>query len=97
MQAPARAGVPAHEYAPCEPIKSSTQSALDVTPRHKESERNDVMSTQSPWYSTRPVATKYHDNTRCIEGNNIEDRNLAHGKAKLPLCRRCAELDAEDK
>ncbi len=55
------------------------------------------MSTQSPWYSTRPVATKYHDNTRCIEGNNIEDRNLAHGKAKLPLCKRCAELDAEDK
>ena len=55
------------------------------------------MSTQSPWYSTRPVATKHHDNTRCIEGNNIEDRNLAHGKGKLPLCKRCAQLDAEDK
>ena len=52
------------------------------------------MPTSAPWYSTRPVATKYHDNTRCIEGNNIEDRNIARGKGKLPLCRRCAELNA---
>jgi len=49
------------------------------------------------WYSLRPVATKYHDNARCIEGNNIEDRNLARGTGKLPLCRRCAQLNAASK
>jgi hypothetical protein len=56
-----------------------------------------AMPTRGPWYSTRPVATKYHDNTRCIEGNNIEDRNLARGMGKLPLCIRCAQLNAAGK
>jgi hypothetical protein len=55
------------------------------------------MPTTGPWYSTRPPAMKHHDNTRCIEGNNIEDRNLARGTGRLPLCRRCAELDAAGK
>jgi hypothetical protein len=51
----------------------------------------------TPCYSTRPVATKYHNNGRCIEGNNIEDRNLARGTGNLPLCKRCAELNATAK
>jgi hypothetical protein len=55
------------------------------------------MPTRRGWYSTRPVATKYHDNGRCIEGNNIEDRNLARGTGKLPLCRRCAQLNLAGK
>jgi hypothetical protein len=55
------------------------------------------MPIRRPWYSTRPVATKYHDNARCIEGNNIEDRNLARGTGKLPLCVRCAQLNSADK
>jgi len=55
------------------------------------------MPTVRPWYSTRPVATKHHDNTRCIEGNNIEDRNLARGMGKLPLCRSCAALNSAGK
>jgi hypothetical protein len=55
------------------------------------------MPKRGPWYSTRPVATKHHDNSQCIEGNNIEDRNLARGTGKLPLCRRCAELNAAGK
>jgi hypothetical protein len=55
------------------------------------------MPTVRPWHSTRPVATKHHDNARCIEGNNIEDRNLAHGVGNLPLCRRCAELNSAGK
>jgi hypothetical protein len=42
------------------------------------------MPTARPWYSTRPVATKHHDNTRRIEGNTIEDRNLVRGTGKLP-------------
>ena len=53
------------------------------------------MPTVRPWYATRPVATKHHDNTRCTEGNNIEGRNLAHGTGNLHLCRRCAELNAK--
>jgi hypothetical protein len=55
------------------------------------------MPTRGPWYSTRPVATKYHDNSRCIEGNNIEDRNLARGTGKLPHCVRCAQLNSAAK
>jgi hypothetical protein len=55
------------------------------------------MPTRGPWYSTRPVATKHHNNTRCIEGNNIEDRNLARGTGNLPLCTRCAELNSAGK
>ncbi len=55
------------------------------------------MPTVRPWYSTRPVATRHHDNSKCIEGNNIEDRNLARGMGMLPLCRRCAELNAAGK
>ena len=42
-------------------------------------------TTQAPWYSTRPAATKHHNNARCVEGNNIENRHLAHGTGKLPL------------
>jgi hypothetical protein len=52
------------------------------------------MPKHTPWYSTRPPATKHHDNTRCIEGNNIENRDLAHGTGKLPLCNRCAALNS---
>ncbi len=37
------------------------------------------MPTRGPWYSQRAIATKYHNNTLCIEGNNIEDRNLVRG------------------
>jgi hypothetical protein len=55
------------------------------------------MPKRGPWYSTRPVATKYHDNGLCIEGNNIEDRHLARGTGALPLCVRCAQLNAEGK
>jgi hypothetical protein len=55
------------------------------------------MPTQAPWYSTRPAATKYHNNARCVEGNNIENRNLAHGTGKLPLCRCCAQLNSAGK
>jgi len=43
------------------------------------------------------VATKHHDNTRCIEGNNIEDRHLVRGTGNLPLCIRCAELNTAGK
>ena len=44
-----------------------------------------------PWYSTRPVATKHHDNTRCIEGNNVEgpEPRARYGQAApVPALRR---------
>jgi hypothetical protein len=59
--------------------------------------KEHVVPKRGPWYSTRPPATKYHDNTRCVEGNNIEDRNLARGMGKLPLCIRCAQLNSAGK
>jgi hypothetical protein len=81
------AGTPLSRYAgPC-----------NVTNPVTRNRRDDPMPTCGPWYSTRPGATKHHDNTRCIEGNNIEDRHVARGKGQLPLCRRCAELNAAGK
>ena len=78
---------------------SSITADRDRTMRRRVTERwrTAVMPKRGPWYSTRPVATKHHDNSLCIEGNNIEDRNLARGTGKLPLCRRCAELNAAGK
>jgi hypothetical protein len=48
---------------------------------------------QRPWHSTRQGETKYHDNTACTEGNNIERYNFAWGKGNLTLCHHCADLD----
>jgi hypothetical protein len=53
------------------------------------------MPQKSPWHSTRPGETVYHDNTACTEGNNIEKRYLADGTANRPKCDHCARLDAE--
>jgi hypothetical protein len=56
--------------------------------------KEHVVPKRGPWYSARPPATKYHDNTHCVEGNNIDDRNLARGMGKLP---RCAQLNSAGK
>jgi hypothetical protein len=55
------------------------------------------MPQTSPWHSTRPGETKHHDNSLCTEGNNIESYYRAEGTGGLPLCARCAKLDAEGK
>jgi hypothetical protein len=55
------------------------------------------MPQTSPWYSTRPGETVHHNNTLCTEGNNIEDYYRREGTGNLPLCSRCAELNAQGK
>jgi len=47
----------------------------------------------APWHSKlrsdRPV---HHNNTKCTEGNNIENKNRVEGTGGRPLCERCKEL-----
>jgi hypothetical protein len=52
---------------------------------------------KSPWHSTRPGETVYHDNDKCTEGNNIEQRYFASGTGNRQKCDHCARLDAEGK
>ncbi len=52
---------------------------------------------KAPWHSTRPGEAVYHDNDKCTEGNNIEDRYYEEGADNRPKCDHCARLDAEGK
>lgn len=46
-----------------------------------------------PWHSKIPSTTVYHDDTKCTEGDNIEDYNRVSGKgAGLKKCSHCARL-----
>lgn len=49
-----------------------------------------------PWHSTRPGETRYHNNTDCTEGNNIEKRFFvpSNGTGNLTLCDHCARLQS---
>ena len=51
---------------------------------------------QVPAWHSRLIQDRnvYHDNDRCTEGNNIEQRNRVAGTGGRPKCARCAELDA---
>lgn len=51
------------------------------------------MPRKSPWHSIKQSV--HHDNTVCTEGNNIERENLRQGTGNMPLCKRCAELNAQ--
>ena len=55
------------------------------------------MPQTSPWHSTRPDADVHHNNTKCTEGNNIEQRYLRAGTGGKPLCKHCAQLNADRK
>jgi hypothetical protein len=46
------------------------------------------------WHSVKD-GTKYHDNDKCTEGNNIEPENYREGKGGRPLCKPCADLDRQ--
>ena len=50
------------------------------------------MAKVTPFHSTEPSATVYHDESTCTEGNNIEARNRASGTAGRPKCSRCREI-----
>ncbi|MCE0497149.1 MAG: hypothetical protein LV481_04295 [Methylacidiphilales bacterium] len=53
----------------------------------------------TPWYSTEanPNANEeafHHDNTTCVEGDNILKNHKRHGTDNRPLCPQCERLDA---
>ncbi len=52
----------------------------------------------SPWFSTE--ANQYpnedevhHDNTTCMDGDNIGKNFRRYGTDNRPLCKQCARLD----
>ncbi len=47
------------------------------------------MATVAPFHSTAPGRDVYHDNDKCTEGNNIERRYWAAGKAGRRKCKTC--------
>ena len=54
------------------------------------------MPQKDPWYSAKPTDPRvYHDNTDCVEGENIEPRNRRPGTNDLPRCRHCTYLEAQ--
>lgn len=36
--------------------------------------------------------TKFHNNGKCLEGSEIEKKNVVQGTGKLILCENCAQL-----
>jgi hypothetical protein len=54
------------------------------------------MPKTDPIYSKKQKNV-YHNNSKCTERNNIEKENIAHGTGRLPLCKRCKELNDQGK
>ncbi|MEU4192762.1 hypothetical protein AB0E69_12745 [Kribbella sp. NPDC026611] len=44
----------------------------------------------NPFHSI--LASVHHNNNKCTEGNNIEDRNKRSGTGGKPLCQHCRNL-----
>lgn len=55
-------------------------------------EEDAQMAKVSPFHSKLPGTSKYHDNSSCTEGNNIEPRNRVSGTGGLPKCDHCKRL-----
>jgi len=56
------------------------------------------MPRVSPFHSKLPGTTKYHNNSACTEGDNIESYNRVSGTGSgLTLCDHCARLNSEGK
>jgi hypothetical protein len=52
-----------------------------------------IMAKVSPWHSSRDSDRKvYHDETKCTEGNNIEDRYRKQGTGGRPKCEHCKKI-----
>jgi hypothetical protein len=49
-----------------------------------------------PFHSSEPTLV-FHNNNKCTEGNNIEDRNWRAGEGGKRLCKRCRDLNLERK
>jgi len=54
------------------------------------------MSKVSPFHSTNPNLAddkkRYHDESTCTEGNNIEKHYWASGTDNRPKCKNCKEI-----
>jgi hypothetical protein len=50
------------------------------------------MTKVAPFHSKLPGTTKYHDNSSCTEGDNIESYNRVNGTGGLKKCDHCARL-----
>jgi len=55
------------------------------------------MTKVSPFHSNKPGILVYHNNDKCTEGNNIEPENRVDGTGGKTLCKRCEELNKEEK
>ena len=70
----------------------SQRSAAHPTITPMGGSRGSYVKT-TPWHSKLETDRKvYHNETRCTEGNNIEDRNRQSGTGGRPLCEHCAKL-----
>ena len=49
------------------------------------------MAKKSAWHAEGSEV--YHNNSKCTEGNNIEDRNRKTGDGGKRLCKHCRELN----
>jgi hypothetical protein len=54
--------------------------------------KGEVMPRTNPWHSVKEP--RYHNNTNCNSGNNIERENLRWGTGNKVLCRECAYLNS---
>jgi hypothetical protein len=46
----------------------------------------------SPFHSRLPGTNRYHDESRCTEGDNIEPYNKAAGTGGHPKCDHCKRI-----
>jgi|WetSurMetagenome_2_1015567.scaffolds.fasta_scaffold1176782_2 hypothetical protein len=51
----------------------------------------------NPIHSKKSGTDVYHNNNKCPERNNIEDKNIQKGTGGLRLCNRCKKLNSESK
>jgi hypothetical protein len=55
---------------------------------------------KAPWFSNTPKHRNdkeqpiYHDNSSCMEGDNIPENDKRAGTDNRPLCPQCGRLDA---
>ena len=50
------------------------------------------MAKVAAFHSKLPGTSRYHNNDKCTEGNNIEKSNRVAGTGGFPLCAHCARL-----
>jgi hypothetical protein len=53
--------------------------------------KGETMPRTNPWHSAKQP--KYHNNTNCNTGNNIERENIRRGTGGKALCHECADLN----